>query len=174
MMGKLDDMLKQPSQGNITEMKSNNALNEAEANEQASRQAATDANANDTMSEEDKAKQDLLDKARVANLKEGEERKAAKTEADKKKHDEEHFDVSELKRRDAELKEAHASTDDQLKDNVLEINHGRHRVKVVPQKGLTYNYYAECSCSWQGRFLTQELAEVKSQNHVFGKQSSAA
>jgi hypothetical protein len=174
-MGKLDDMLKPPSsQGNITEMKSNNALSEAEANEQASVQAATEANANDTMSEEAKAKQDLLDKSRAANLKEGEERREAKAEADKKKFDEEHFNAEELKLRDAQLKEAHASTDDTLSEDVLEISHGRHRVKVVPQKGLSYNYYAECSCAWQGRFMTQELAEVTAQKHVFGKQSSAA
>lgn len=172
-MGKLDEMLK--ASGDITESKAQNNLNEAEANNQANVQADTEAaNANPvSMTDEEKAKAALLEEQRVANIKEGEARKAAKLEADKIKYQSEHYNVDALKEKEAQLKEAHASVDDPLVETTLQFNFGRHRVTVIPQKGTTYNYYAECSCAWQGRFLTQEMAEVTCKQHVYRRRSSA-
>lgn len=46
------------------------------------------------------------------------------------------------------------------------IEHGKHRLEIRPEKGLTYNYHAVCSCQWEGRFLTSDLAETAAKTHV--------
>jgi hypothetical protein len=169
-MSKLDDMLKAAGPSNVTEMKGNNTLNEAEAKEQAGVRADAEAGI-----PSDDEKQKMLDDARVATLKEGEERRAAKVEEDKKKFEKEHFDTATLKKQQDELKKAHAPEPEVApSDYIFEVNHGRHRLKIVSQSGMNYRYYAECSCAWQGRFMTQELAESTAKDHVFGRKSSAA
>jgi hypothetical protein len=47
-----------------------------------------------------------------------------------------------------------------------EITEGTHHVTVVPQQGLNYNYYAECSCAWEGRYIHQDIAEAGAQQHI--------
>lgn len=47
-----------------------------------------------------------------------------------------------------------------------EITEGTHHVTVVPQQGLTYNFYAHCTCAWEGRYLHQDIAESGARGHI--------
>lgn len=54
-------------------------------------------------------------------------------------------------------------------DYKFEIDHAGHKVTIVPEQGLTYNYKATCTCAWTGRFMTSDLAELEAKKHINSK-----
>jgi hypothetical protein len=52
------------------------------------------------------------------------------------------------------------------KDYKFMIEGKDHKVIILPEQGLTYNYRATCSCHWSGHFMTVELAERTAHKHI--------
>ena len=48
----------------------------------------------------------------------------------------------------------------------FEISNATHHVRILPEQGLSYSYKAICTCAWQGRFMTTELAEETAKKHL--------
>jgi hypothetical protein len=46
------------------------------------------------------------------------------------------------------------------------IEQGKHKLTITPEDRGVYNYHAKCSCAWEGRFMTTELAEMTAKKHV--------
>lgn len=49
------------------------------------------------------------------------------------------------------------------------IEQGNHKVIVKPERGLNYNFHALCTCAWEGRYLTQDVAEHAAKVHLANK-----
>ena len=133
----------------VTEVRPPNNLNEAEA-----------------------AKQANLEALRQANVEKGNKRRNQAAEDAAVKHAQEHFDAATKREKQEELLAAHKADDSILESEegpLLHIEQGTHKLTVIEQHGLNYNYLAHCSCAWQGRFMTLQLAEQQSKKHIFSK-----
>ena len=64
------------------------------------------------------------------------------------------------------IQQAATETQPLDKDYIYTIEQGHHKVIIVPQQGLTYNYFAHCQCHWEGRFLTSSDAENAAKSHI--------
>jgi hypothetical protein len=49
---------------------------------------------------------------------------------------------------------------------IFKLEQGRHRLVIGPEHTGVYNFLARCSCGWEGRFMTSDLAELTAKKHV--------
>lgn len=52
-------------------------------------------------------------------------------------------------------------------DYNFSVEQGNHKVTVVVEQGLNYNFYDLCEgCAWEGRYLHQDAAEDAAKEHL--------